>query len=324
MSKNFLFLENSYMSHYTLQDIENLDNVRIVHWKSVTSNRFLNLLFNIHNSGKISKYIHLPFKSLWYKLVFNKILKTFSPDYIIFTSSWNTNQLIQFFRSKSKNSKLVLRFSDRVSNSYKEQSQSMIQKAKTLYDAIIVYSHEDASEFNCIYHSVGYSKVDNKYLKSCKGYDVVFIGAAKGRIDKIREAYHIFKNAGLSCFFYVTLVPKSERCDDGIIYADNGMSFIDYLSYETAAKCLFELVQEGSTGRTYRLMESIIYNKLLITNCKEIKETPYYNENYVQLIDKVSDINPAFVSQQRGKIEYNYKGEFSPKRFMKFIEDNCN
>ena len=319
--KKFLFLENSYMSKYTLGDVERLDNVRIFHWKSVSHNKLVNLLFNLHHSGKIANYVKLPFKTVWHKYLFGDLLQTFTPEYIIFTSSWYSDDLIRYFRSHHKNCKLILRFSDKVSNSYGEKSSEKIKVAKNKFDGIIVYNHEDALEFDCVYHSVGYSKVDSASLKPCKHYDVVFIGAAKGRMAKIREAYMKFKNAGLSCFFYVILAPKSEIQDDGIIYSDKVMPFLEYLSYEVNAKCLFELVQEGTTGRTYRLMESVIYNKLLITNCTEIKETPYYNQEYVQLFNDVSDIDPVFVNKRRGVIDFKYKGDFSPKSFMNFIEN---
>lgn len=319
--KRFLFLENSITSCYTLQDIADLNNVRIVQWKKVTKNWLVNLLFNIHHSGRIAKQVELPFKGIWNGFLFGKLRRQFVPDYIIFTSSWYNESLITYFRKIFKNSKLILRFSDRVSNSYGKDSYLKIQSAKQRFDGVIVYNHEDANEFDCVYHSVGYSLVREGLLKPCKQYDVVFIGAAKGRMNKIREAYCLFKEAGLRCFFYVILAPKSDIRDDGIIYADKVMPFLDYLSYEVNAKCLFEIVQEGTSGRTFRLMESIIYNKLLITNCTEIKETPYYNKEYVFLYNDVCDIDPSFVSKPRGSINYHYRNDFSPKNFMTFVEN---
>ena len=37
------------MSYYMLHDIEDMENVRVIHSKSVTDSNFLNLLYNIHN-----------------------------------------------------------------------------------------------------------------------------------------------------------------------------------------------------------------------------------------------------------------------------------
>lgn len=310
------------MSYYMLHDIEDMENVRIIHSKSVTDSNFLNLLYNIHNSGKIQQYINLPFRGVWDKLLFDRIIEDFTPEYIIFTISWYSDHLIAYFRKRLKNAKLILRFSDMVVNSLGGANASKVDKIRRQFDGVIVYSMEDAKNYGFTYRSMGYSAIKRSLIKSCPSYDVVFIGADKGRIDKIRKAYNIFKAAGLSCFFYVIMVKSEDRRNDGIIYADRVMPFDEYISYEVAAKCLFEIVQEGTTGRTYRMMESIIYNKLLITNCREIVDTPYFKREYVQVYDDVSEIDASFVLNASEHIDYNYKGDFSPVRDLEFIEEN--
>lgn len=320
LKKKFLLLHSNPMFVYTLSEIEHNDNVVIYHKKRISSNRFINCLFNIHNSGKIEKYVELPFKSIWDKFLFNRFLKNYIPDYIIFTISWNSDHLLQYFREKCKGSKIIFRFSDTIANGLGANFWFEIENIRRQYDGVLVYNQEDADKFGFTYHSVGYSVINKELLKPCKNYDVVFIGAEKGRMEKIREAYNIFVSAGLSCFFYVTLVKQEDRKDDGIIYADKGMSFLDYLSYEIAAKCLFELVQDGSSGRTFRMMEAIMYNKLLVTNCTEIFNTTFYNPKYVQMFNNVSEIDASFVVNCPNDIDYNYNGEFSPINELEFIE----
>lgn len=319
--KKHLLLEQNFMSFYMLQDIEDEKNVRIIHSKRVTNNKFINILFNIHNSRKIRKFIKLPFQCIWDYILFDKLLKNFKPDYVVFTLSWYSDHLVTYFRNKNKKSKLILRFSDMVVNSLGTKDKALIEKIRTQFDGVMVYSKEDSEEYGFTYHSMGYSAIKKNLIKPIPSYDVVFIGAEKGRIDKIRQAYNIFTDSGLSCFFYVIMVKEEDRRDDGIIYADEIMPFEDYISYESAAKCLFEIVQDGSSGRTYRMMESIIYNKLLITNCKEITDTSYYIKEYVQLFNDISDIDPSFVKNAPENINYNYSGDFSPLRDLEFIEN---
>lgn len=321
MRNKFLLLEQNHMSFYTLQDVEVLDNVRICHFKSVSDNKLVSLLYNIHNSGKIQQFLNLPFKWVWDALLFKKMLKDFKPDYIVFSQSWYSKHLVSYFRKNCKDTKLILRFSDMVVNSLGGDNITKIEKIRNLFDGVMVYNQEDAIKFGFTYRNIGYSAIRSSLLKSCTKYDVVFIGAEKGRMDKIRQAYKIFTSAGLSCFFYVIKVKEQDRRNDGIIYADKVMPFNEYISYEVAAKCLFEIVQDGSSGRTYRMMESIIYNKLLITNCREIVDTSYYNKKYVQLYIDVSEIDPSFVKNAPLKIDFNYQGDFSPICDLEFIEN---
>lgn len=321
-AKKFLLLQSNHMAVYMLNDIDHLDNVVIYHRKHVFNNRFLNLLYNIHNSGKIQKYVNLPFKSVWNRILFGKLLKSFTPDYIVFTTSWYSESLLRYFRKKCKTSKIIFRFSDMITNGLGNDFETKLDVLRNQFDGVLVYSQEDAEKYGFTYHSVGYSPIRKDLLKPCKQYDVVFIGAEKGRMEKIRQAYRQFVSAGLSCFFYVILVKEEDRKDDGIIYGDEVMPFVDYLSYEVSARCLFEIVQEGSTGRTFRMMEAIMYNKLLITNCTEMLNTSYYNPEYVQMFHDVSEIDPSFVVNAPDTVDYHYQGDFSPVRVLDFIEKN--
>ena len=151
--------------------------------------------------------------------------------------------------------------------------------------------------------------------------DVVFVGAAKDRLPLIRQLYHRFTNAGLKCDFYVTEVPESERLDDGIVYGDKNLTFPEYIAREVASDCLLEILQKGSTGRTYRMMEAIIYNKKLITNCPEIKDTPYYNKDYVLYFEDEGQITADCVNKDIGIVDYNYQNDFSPIKYLKFLDE---
>lgn len=320
--KKFLMLQSNSMDIYTLNDIAHQDNVVIFHRKKVYNNRFVNFLFKIHNSERINKYVNFPFKGIWDRILFKKLLKSFIPDYIILTTPWYSAHLVEFFRRECRVCKILLRLTDKISNEFGEDFNGYYE-LKKVFDGIIVYNKEDADKYGFTYHSVGYSALDQGLLKKQKRYDVVFIGAEKGRIDQIRRAYNMFVGAGLTCFFYVILVKEEDKKNDGIIYADKVMPFLDYLSFEVSAKCLFEIVQDGSSGRTFRMMESIIYNKLLITNCTEITNTDYFKPEYVQLYKDVSEINPLFVTNAPLDINYNYKGDFSPSCVLDFIVRTC-
>ena len=83
------------MAFHTLQDVEELETVSIFHRKKVSNNKIINLLFNIHNSGKIEKYVTLPFRSIWDNILFKNVIKDLSPDYIVFTTSWYSEHLIK-------------------------------------------------------------------------------------------------------------------------------------------------------------------------------------------------------------------------------------
>ena len=67
------------------------------------------------------------------------------------------------------------------------------------------------------------------------------------------------------------------------------------------------------------MMDAIIYNKKLITNCEEIVMLPYYNENRIHFFNNINQISIDFVRDHR-EIDYGYKNDFSNVTFLNFID----
>lgn len=320
-NKNFLFLVSDYMSKYTMRDISGKENVKIIYKRALSKNPILNAFFCFYLSSGANKKISLPFKSIIYKQIFKLKFKENKPLCITLSSPWYDKQLIKYFRKHYPDCKLIIRFGDTVKTALSNNPQLSLDIIKDDFDSAIAYNPDDASDYNILFHPVGYSAIPKEELPTLPKSDVAFIGAAKDRLPLIRELYHRFTNAGLKCDFYVTEVPESKRLNDGIVYGDKNLSFPEYIAREAASDCLLEILQKGSTGRTYRMMEAIIYNKKLITNCPEIKDTPYYNKDYVLYFEDEGQITADFVNKDIGVVDYNYQNDFSPVKYLKFLNE---
>lgn len=316
---NYVFFVSDPMSEYTLQDIRIMDNVHIVNKISPFNGRVLNLLFKINNSVKINNIVRMPFRKLWYRKIIQLTCHNEMIDYFVITPSWYDKTLIRYIRHKYPSCKIILHCKDTIKLAITNNTRLNINIMRNEFDGVIVYNELDAKKYGFNYHFVGYSEINDELTVTCNKCDVAFIGAAKNRLDDIRYVFDLFTKSGLNCYFYVTGVPKKDRLNDGIIYADRNMNFVEYISHEKAASCLFEILQKNSSGRTYRLMEAIIYNKRLITNCPEILDMEYYSSENVLFYDDVKQINPLFVKKD-DSINYHYKGDFSPKRLLEYIE----
>ncbi len=319
MHKKYLILTASAMSDYILRDLENCSNVQIVNRCHAFSNPLANRLFRLHTALQLNKKIRMPFKKIWYRALLKPYFTAEKPDFVIMAYPWYDRGLLSYIRKQAPKAKILLQCTDKVDVEIKIGVGLSLEAIRKNLDGVTVYNPLDAQKYGFPFHSVGYSKVDPQELPQYTPCDVVFIGAAKNRLEDIRAAYEKFRNAGLSCYFYVTGVPKKQRREDGILYADKAMPFREYLAREISAKCLFELLQEGSTGRTYRLMEAIVYNKMLITNCPEILQMSYFDPAYVQYFQDVREINPEMVKQDI-VVDYNYQGEFSAVHYLEFID----
>ena len=74
--------------------------------------------------------------------------------------------------------------------------------------------------------------------------------------------------------------------------------------------------------QSLRYFEAIVYNKKLLTNNPEVVELPYYDERYMRVFESIEDIDVDWVKAIE-KIDYKYKGEFSPLGIIEYIKNNC-
>ncbi|MGL4519015.1 MAG: hypothetical protein ACRCUJ_04685 [Phocaeicola sp.] len=103
-------------------------------------------------------------------------------------------------------------------------------------------------------------------------YDVCFLGLNKNRFQLLEQITGIINTLGLTSFLYIVdeSAPIKER--------KTIMKYDDYLKYVLQSKVLLDIQQEGQEGLTVRVMESIFFEKKLITTNKKITEEKFYNQ----------------------------------------------
>lgn len=73
-----------------------------------------------------------------------------------------------------------------------------------------------------------------------------------------------------------------------------------------------------------RTHEAVALNKKLLTNNPQLKNAPFYNENYISIFDSANNIDSIFLKQlgEQDIVEYGeeYRENMSPKELLKFIE----
>ncbi len=314
----YVYLAADFMSQYTLSDFDVLDNVQVVNKIQIFRETLKDKVSRFWLANSVNNKLNMPFKCLIYRAIFGSLNIIDDQELcIILTPAWFDKQLYKYLKTKYPRVKIVVRFGDKVINKLKANSTLDLQFIRDFSDMVVVYDENDARDYGFEYLPVGYSKIHESLLQKKKSYDVVFIAAAKDRLDDIKYCYNKFTGHGFSCFFYIVGVEEADRDESGIIYADKGLPFMEYLSYEASAKCLLEILQSNATGRTFRMMEAIINNKLLITNCPEILRTDYNNGNVFYFKD-IRDIDFSFPGKKN--MPNNYKGDFSPLQLLKLIE----
>jgi len=328
---NFIIIGyNSDMYFRSYGDIFGLNNVQYVP-ENVNSkisptclftknNRLINLLHKIHHSTKINKYFNFPFKNLWFKYYFKpKFNKNSKIIFLLFGRQLHLFNAgyIDYLKNEYPNSKFVCFFQDLI----KTHVDVNISEIKKKFDMVISFDQKDANQFEIDYFPLVNSRTKFSLNSDFEESDVYFLGYAKDRLSDIVLAYEELKKIGLKCSFYVVNAKKEEiKYKDEINYI-NGMSYEDNLKHIQKTKCILELMQKGGVGYTQRMMEAIIYNKLIVTNNESVKVAEFYNTSNILQIQNIRDIgtNEGFFNNIDRTVDHKYRDKISPINLLNTI-----
>lgn len=331
---NFIIIGyNSNMYQRSYADIINLHNVQYLP-EQLDPNKSFNclltklnkltyILYKIHNSNKIHNFINLPLKKLWFKYYIpEKFDKNSNIVFLFFGRQLFLLEYgyIDYLKKQYPNSKFVCFFQDLI----KTHKDVNLKKTMEIFDLIISFDQNDSKEYGIQYfplvNSAARIDLDSEFEYS----DVYFLGYAKDRLHDIISAYEVLSALNLKCSFYVVDAKNDEiKYPDKIKYI-SGMSYDDNLKHISKTKCLLELMQKEGRGYTQRMMEAIMYDKLIITNNPTVNHAPFFNPlNILQYSDIESIANDlTFFHNFERSVDHQYKDNISPIKLLQFITEN--
>ena len=148
-------------------------------------------------------------------------------------------------------------------------------------------------------------------------YDLIFIGDDKGRGRIIKQTALNAKRNGIHVNFKI---PGTLNFNSSLVQYVPYMSYAQIIYENLESNCIFEVLQPGQTSMTLRTQEAVCLKKKLLTNNKNIIKEKFYDSRYIQVFERVEDIDWSFVIRREG-VEYkNYNNEFSPIDFFNRME----
>ena len=312
--KQFIVIRGmkGYIIPYLLKDLDRMENAIVRRGNIAFSSKLQYYLYRIHNSKRINEIIDLPFKTIWLKEKYS-YLENYryedDTDYYIIVLNLAVNTLC-FPRLKSikkDNVKLVLAFFDPIDNEF---SSKIAFKYRHYFDLVMTFDDDDAKKYGFEHFFQRYSKFVLNSVNTNKG--LYFVGHSKGRsvlLEKIAEKLETNKIP----YVFKIVGGKQEKASSckSINYLKKAISYTDVLDDISKSDCLLEIVQDGQSGATARYAEAVCYNKKLLTNNKKIVNFPYYDSRFMKIFSKMDDIDLEWLNS-KDKVEYFYKGDFSP------------
>lgn len=215
--------------------------------------------------------LHLP-ERVWY----NKGVLNNSPENIIIQDPLITRRYIDWIIAKMPNSVFHFTYCN------------MVGKAKHLIPAqlpkkiqVWTYDKHNAKKYDIhLFRSGGYSQ---SYIgkKEKKVYDVVYIGADKGRGEYILSLKRKMEQMGLNTKFIITADKRISRRKK---YYSKRISYLEIIKLDNQSKAILNIILPHQMGATMRDYESIYNEVKLITNNKNIKNFDFYKKENVFIL----------------------------------------
>ena len=318
-----LFFSNTDYNKVVYSDFEKMDCVSLYR-DFRPSNNILKALHKVHFSEKINTVYRLPFKSIWYKKLFSleKLDKSQPLCFLFMYSFANDLRIIEFIEYLKKHfpkAKFVCYYTDIISSLSPQAIVRDVVLMRKYFDLLISYDKDDETKYCLSFFPTSFSdyKVDEELTIPQK--DILFLGAAKDRWNKILNTYKYATSCGLECDFYIYKLPKEKEVNHpGIHYIKTPMPYKEYLKHVVRSRCVLEIEQGSATGSTLRNWEAINYDKYLLTDNSAIKTSPFYDEGYVRLVNPDGTFDSGRISQEYGKGN-PLKETIRPVRLLEFI-----
>lgn len=304
---------------YTIAAYAGLNQMTDVGIVSHYSNKFT----DIYLSKKLAHHFSLPFKQKYFEkcLVQSnlEIDNSKSTTFVFFESKYAYNpEYLKYLRRNFPKCfiSLVLLNPFTIRGRYEDW-----QPIFSFYDLIVTCIPQDAQKFGFTYCRSCYTK--NPEMMSAEvNFDITYTGlSGKVRDQHLRDLFKIFNSAGFACDF--TIIDPSLKHDyvlNGVYYKKNHLSYKDIVYKTLNSKAVLELVQNNLNYQTLRTMESMVYQRKLITNNLHIENADFYNKNNIFIVGDTFDLDSFNKFMQEKNVPIN-KEIFSPIKLINTIRE---
>lgn len=301
------------------KDLEKRNNVIVYYSCFLKIPNCFKLIRKIHLSYKINRIIRIPYKYVWYD--YGKNLNSEDVKIIVVTNGAVDKINYHWIKSlKQKGIKVFLYLLDAMDGDSEVLKYCRPFILSNIWDDI--YTFEPADQLKYGFKYLGfcyYSKQSFAIDRFDKAYDLFFAGGTKGgRSNIIHSIYQYLCGKNIICKFIVTLKKGEVGTDAGIEYIREWIPYSKVVIEEMKSRCVLEIVQKNQTGPTLRYFEAVCYNKKLITTNPHIVDFPYYNSNWMKIIQNAEDIDVKWLTND-DLVDYQYKDDFSPNNFVDYF-----
>ncbi len=292
-------------------DLKNIDRIEEIY---KNSNFFYRVFRKIH-----LKFLKR-YRWIWYGKWFSN-LKEYN-KIIIFDSVIDIRIIDDILKNSNK-VKLFFWFRNSIKNP-KQINDLKYLKLKNI--EIWSFDIEDCKKYNLKYNPQFYFSVELEKKNTLIERDVYFIGYDKGRIKLLEILGEIFYQQKISFLFEVVRDRGKKYLKSELKYFIKKVKKYEEILLEIEkSKIILEINSGNQSGLTLRAMESLFYNKKLISNNESLKEYDFYDLNNIFIfknIEEEIEELKIFLKMPYNKEVEKYKKNYNIQAWLERFDKN--
>lgn len=288
----YIIKDSYFLSEYILDAIKDKEGIRIIQHERITPHGIKKIKHLIKRFVRAFIYNE---KGLWISDFFSQsflaeIKKISQNDQVLFWGCENLKELLTLNKEISCHTKNVFLWNP--VSSINRNAYSRWEYAHYLHrSGMQVFTFDEGDAVRYAFHHINqvYRKPSIKPSENSEvhNFDVFYIGVDKHRTEMLKMLKGQFEKEQISYNFIIkkdkhsVVSPELSAC-----YVENIIPYKKVLSMIGQSKCILEILQKKQTGMTLRTLEAVFEGKKLITNNKNIINSPIYLPNNVYIIGK--------------------------------------
>lgn len=259
--------------------------------------------FRFHRLYRVQNYLLKKEPNLFSLLINDWAKDIYNTDIFIIFDSHYYREIASYIKSHNSNSKIYFYFWNIITD------KNIHFFDEDLVDEFWTFDKEDARKYGINYNPQFYTR-NITISKKSPDVDTFFLGREKNRRIIVDDINKRLLESGLNSEIH--LIPDSET-----LY-----TYDLYLEELARTKSILDVVNPMQNGLTLRCMESLFFEKKLITNNLRISEYDFYNPQNIFILGRDDDkkllefVNSDYHAVDKS-IVLNYDYNNWVKRFIK-------
>lgn len=184
---------------------------------------------------------------------------------------------------KSKTENFIAYYHDSINNITRKK------EVISFFDKVYSYEKKDVTDFNLSFLP-NFIYLNQEHTKTASVYDAFTIMSKDFRFNTLEKLATYFKKKDIK---YEFLVQSDKQIESEIIhFIQERKNNKQVLAYLLKTDIIVDIHKYGvQDGLTFRVFESLFFEKKLITTNADIKNYDFYNPNNIHVIEPDSEIN---------------------------------